>query len=72
MGEIILDCLGEPSIITEVLISEKGRQESQIQRRDDKGIRVMQHESLLAKKTQKGAIDQGTQAASRSWKRPGK
>ena len=41
----LLNCLDELSIITKVLTSERGKQESQNQRRrNDKGIRVMQFE----------------------------
>lgn len=41
----LLNCLDELNMITKVVTSERGKQESQNQRRrDDKGIRVMQLE----------------------------
>lgn len=58
---MILEYLSGPNIITRVLIKERGREEREL-----KGA------APLALKIKEGAINQGMQAASRHWKRPGR
>lgn len=59
-----MDCPGGPDVITMVLISERGRHESQHYKKkfeDRAVIRVIEE----------GTMSHGSQVASRSWKRQG-
>ena len=75
-GDIILDYLGGLSVITQVLIQQRRRQQSQNQRCENRTTVKRDRESfknvtLLALQVKGGGTKQGMPVASRSWKRQG-